>query len=48
MIDLSWGIYFANLNIIDHLVWQPGVGLVVRVVAWDPWGPEFEPRWPVN
>ena len=24
---------------------QPGVGAVVRAVAWDPIGPEFKPRW---
>ena len=37
-----------SLMILDCLfsVWiKPGVGAVVRAVAWDPKGPEFKPRW---
>ena len=26
-------------------LFKPGVGAVVRAVAWDPIGPEFKPRW---
>ena len=31
-----------NLNL--YLL-RPGVGTVVRAVAWDPKGPEFKPHW---
>ena len=27
---------------------NPGVGVVVRVAVWDPKGPEFKPRWPLE
>ena len=38
--------FFFCLYTIHYL--ESGVGLVVRVAAWDPRGPEFEPRWPLN